>query len=87
MMMVGKRLDVYVMEITYAASLDQTASRVFWAAVAINNFITIGADASNAFAEAPAPHHCMSMLTSSLDNGTKVDIQTENRYHLVTSSE
>ena len=40
---------------TYAASLEQTASRVFWAATAINNFITIGADASNAFAEAPAP--------------------------------
>ena len=40
---------------TYAASLDQTAARVFWAATAINNFITIGADASNAFAEAPAP--------------------------------
>ena len=31
---------------TYAASLEQTASRVFWAATAINNFITIGADAS-----------------------------------------
>ena len=29
--------------------------RVFWAATAINNFITIGADTSNAFAEAPAP--------------------------------
>ena len=40
---------------TYAASLDQTASRLFWAATAINNFVTIGADASNAFAEAPAP--------------------------------
>ena len=40
---------------TYAASLDQTASRVIWAATAINNFVTIGADASNAFAEAPAP--------------------------------
>ena len=34
---------------TYAASLEQTASRVFWAATAINNFVTIGADASNAF--------------------------------------
>ena len=32
---------------TYAASLDQTASRVFWAATAINNFVTIGADAQN----------------------------------------
>ena len=40
---------------TYAALLDQTAARVFRAATAINNFITIGADASNAFAEAPAP--------------------------------
>ena len=40
---------------TYAASLDQTASRVFWAATAINNFVTIGADAANAFAEAPPP--------------------------------
>ena len=40
---------------TYAVSLNQTAARVFWAATAINNFITISADASNAFAEAPAP--------------------------------
>jgi deoxyuridine 5'-triphosphate nucleotidohydrolase len=40
---------------TYASSLDQTGSRIFWAATAINNYITIGADASNAFAEAPAP--------------------------------
>ena len=40
---------------TYAGSLEQSASRIFWAASAINNFITIGADASNAFAEAPAP--------------------------------
>jgi deoxyuridine 5'-triphosphate nucleotidohydrolase len=40
---------------TYAGSLDQTGARIFWAATAINNFITIGADASNAFAEAPPP--------------------------------
>ena len=40
---------------TYAKSLEQTGSRIFWALVAINNFIIIGADASNAFAEAPAP--------------------------------
>ena len=40
---------------TYAGSLEQTGARIFWAATAINNFITIGADASNAFAEAPAP--------------------------------
>ena len=40
---------------TYAASLEQTGARIFWAATALNNFITIGADASNAFAEAPPP--------------------------------
>ena len=40
---------------TYAASLEQTGSRIFWSSVAINNSIVIGADASNAFAEAPPP--------------------------------
>ena len=40
---------------TYAASLDQTAARIFWASAAIRNFVVIGADASNAFAEAPPP--------------------------------
>ena len=40
---------------TYAGSLEQTGSRIFWASTALNNYITIGADASNAFAEAPAP--------------------------------
>ena len=40
---------------TYAASLDHTAARIFWALTATSNHVTIGADASNAFAEAPAP--------------------------------
>ena len=40
---------------TYAGALDQTASKIFWATTAMYNYITIGADASNAFAEAPAP--------------------------------
>ena len=40
---------------TYAGSLEQTGSRIFWATTALFNYITIGADASNAFAEAPAP--------------------------------
>ena len=40
---------------TYASSLEQTGARIFWAATALNNFITIGADAANAFAEAPPP--------------------------------
>ena len=40
---------------TYAAALDQTGARLFWAKSALDNFIILGADASNAFAEAPAP--------------------------------
>ena len=40
---------------TYAGSLDQTSSKIFWAAVAVKNYIVIGADAANAFGEAPAP--------------------------------
>ena len=40
---------------TFANSLDQTGSRIFWAITAMQYYITIGADASNAFAEAPQP--------------------------------
>jgi hypothetical protein len=40
---------------TYAHALEQTGSRIFWSISALYNFITIGADASNAFTEAPAP--------------------------------
>ena len=35
---------------TYAASLDQTCAKIFWALNASNNNIVVGADASNAFA-------------------------------------
>jgi len=40
---------------TYESSLEQNASRVFWAATALKNWKTIGADAANAFAEPDAP--------------------------------
>jgi len=40
---------------TYANALDAASERLFWAIVASNNYIAIGADVSNAFAEAPAP--------------------------------
>ena len=40
---------------TYASALEQTGGRCFWAASAINNYIVLGADASNAFADAPPP--------------------------------
>ena len=40
---------------TYAGNVDQYSSKVFWAGTAIHNYITIGADITNAFAEAPPP--------------------------------
>ena len=40
---------------TYAASLDQTAAKVFWAICAHHNYKIYGADVTNAFAEAPPP--------------------------------
>ena len=42
---------------TYAKSLDHVGSRIFWSLAAANNLIVLGADASNAFAEADAPKH------------------------------
>ena len=40
---------------TYANALDAASERLFWAIVANENLIAVGADVSNAFAEAPAP--------------------------------
>ena len=40
---------------TYANALDAASERLFWALVASEGLIAIGADVSNAFAEAPAP--------------------------------
>ena len=42
---------------TYAKSLDHVGSRIFWASAAAKNYIVLGADASNAFAEADPPKH------------------------------
>lgn len=39
---------------TYASALNQDESHLFWSKAALDNFIVVGADASNAFAEAPA---------------------------------
>jgi len=40
---------------TFAACVDQTSVRIFWATAALQNMLVIGADAGNAFAEAPPP--------------------------------
>ena len=43
------------LDFTYANCVDQTSSRIFYAAAAAENLVISGADVSNAFAEAPPP--------------------------------
>ena len=50
-----KRKGTVTLDHTYAACLAQTGSRIFWALSAVQGLLVVGADASNAFAEAPAP--------------------------------
>lgn len=40
---------------TYAAALEQSGCRLFWALSALENFVIHGEDATNAYAEAPSP--------------------------------
>ncbi len=40
---------------TYAGSLKHSGNRTFWVVSALKNMVVYGVDASNAFAEAPAP--------------------------------
>ena len=40
---------------TYASCIEQPAAKMFYSLAALENMIILGADASNAFAEAPAP--------------------------------
>jgi len=40
---------------TYTSSLDTTSERLFWAIAAQEGLVVVGADVSNAFAEAPPP--------------------------------
>ena len=40
---------------TYASCIEQPCARIFWALSAIKGMTVIGADAGNAFAEAPPP--------------------------------
>ena len=50
-----KRKGTVTLAHTFAACLEQPGARTFWAVAALLGLIIIGADASNAFAEAPAP--------------------------------
>ncbi|GFH58496.1 hypothetical protein CTEN210_14972 [Chaetoceros tenuissimus] len=58
---------------TYASALEQHASQVFWASTAVNNWTAIGADATNAFAEAGARLHLYTYtVISNFGTGTIV---------------
>lgn len=46
---------------TYASCMEQPAARIFWALSSIQNMIVMGADAGNAFAEAPPPQQPLYM--------------------------
>ena len=50
-----KRKGTVTLAHTFAACLEQPGARTFWSSAAYFNMIVMGADASNAFAEAPAP--------------------------------
>ena len=39
----------------YASCIEQPAAKMFYSLAALENMIILGSDASNAFAEAPAP--------------------------------
>jgi hypothetical protein len=47
--------QVRVLDHTYANSIDQTGSRIFYAIAAVENLLVFGSDVSNAFGEAPPP--------------------------------
>ena len=50
-----RQKGVIIMGKTYAAALKQSGAHLFWSLVALNNLLVYSADATNAFAEAPAP--------------------------------
>ena len=47
--------QVRILDETYAHCIDQTSSCLFYAVAEAENLIIVGADVSNAFAEAPPP--------------------------------
>jgi hypothetical protein len=47
--------QVRVLDHTFANSIDQTGSKIFYAIAAAENLLVFGADVSNAFGEAPPP--------------------------------
>ena len=50
-----RRKDIITLAHTFTACLEQPGTRSFWSSAAYFNMLGLGADASNAFAEAPAP--------------------------------
>ena len=61
---------------TYASALKQTGARLFWSACALRNYLIIGADTANAFAESPPPKAPLYMykLINSTVNGISTNL-------------
>ena len=68
---------------TYAACLEQAACRLFWSIAAIKNKKVYGADAVNAFAEAPSPK---SLLFLKIDMAYKNWYFNKTKIHLPENS-
>ena len=68
---------------TYAACLEQAACRLFWSIAAIKNKKVYGADAVNAFAEAPSPK---SLLFLKIDMAYKNWYFNKTKIHLPDKS-
>ena len=78
----GKKLGkaVTIAE-TYATCVEQPACRLYWSTTAAECLIAMGADAGNAFAEAPAPlHHFLCELTINFANGGR-NIVDDRQFH------
>jgi hypothetical protein len=62
---------VVTLAVTYAACVKQPAHRLTWALIAALNYVGLGCDVSNAFAEAPPPKEplCMVQTLSSATGG------------------
>ena len=51
---------------TYTTALDQAGARIFWALAALHDHVVVGADTTNAFAEAPVPKLLLNVTIDAL---------------------
>jgi hypothetical protein len=47
--------QAHILDETYTICVDKTGAKIFYSMLAAENLLIVGADVSNAFAEAPPP--------------------------------